>query len=135
MLPVSAGVIGEVFAAGSDGHPPPIIDMSHSGAVAAGLLRSELPGFASINGMGGHAVRAAGFLVIAAHCHNSIIVTNGKRKDPGGSLATCNGGFCGSPGTPRVQRVKNARGGTAGAEENLHCKWQGFRRDLYAYHW
>src|SRR5438445_10626942 len=119
MLPVGAGVIGEVFTAGSDGHPPPIIDMSHSGAVPAGLLRSELPGFASINGMGGHAVRAAGFLVIAAHCHNLIIVTNGKRKDPGGSLATYNGGFCVSPGTPRVQRVKKSRVGDDGCYDNL----------------
>src|SRR5438309_9054828 len=113
MLPVGAEVIGEVFAAGSDGHPPPIIDMSHSGAVAAGLLRSELPGFASINGMGGHAVRAAGFLVIAANCHNWIIVTNVKRKDPGGGLATYNGGFWGSQGTPGVRGWKKARGGTA----------------------
>src|SRR5947208_11967598 len=41
-LPVNAEIIANVFAGGSDDHPPPIIDVSHSRAVATGLLRGEL---------------------------------------------------------------------------------------------
>src|SRR2546421_233829 len=48
VLPVGAGIIGNIFTVGSDGQPPPIIDGSHSRSVAARLLRGESPSFPAI---------------------------------------------------------------------------------------
>ena len=91
VLPVDAEIIADVLAAGSDGHPPPIIDVGHSGAVAAGLLCRELPGLAIVEGISRNLVWAAGFLVVAAHCHDQMAVTESKGEDPGGGFATGDG--------------------------------------------
>src|SRR5260370_32330346 len=116
MVIVSAIVIGEIFAIGPDGPPISIIDVSHSGAVAAGLPRGEMPGLAFIERIGGHAIPPAGVLVVAAQGHDSIVVTKCKGKDPGGGFATANGSFRDGPGAPRVSGVKDAGDGTARAE-------------------
>src|SRR4029077_9174364 len=73
-LPVRAIVVAEIFSIWSDSHPPSTVDLSDSGAVAARLLCSELPGFASVGGKCGRAERSARVFVIAAHDKDSVFV-------------------------------------------------------------
>src|SRR5580700_3828295 len=73
-LPVDAEITANVFAVGSDGHPPPIIDVSHSGAVAANLLRRELPRLALVERIRSNAGRALGILIIAPDNNDGLFV-------------------------------------------------------------
>src|SRR5947207_15838402 len=95
---MDARITAEVFAVWTGGHPASIIDVSYRGAVAAGLPRNKLPGLASVDGVGCRTVPAAGFLIVAAHCNDSIVVINGEAKKPGGRLATGTGSVFDGPG-------------------------------------
>jgi len=83
VLPVDAEITADVFAVGSDSHPPPIIDVSHSGAVAAGLLWRELPGLALIAGIRGNAGPALGILIIASDNNDGLFVRASDGEDSG----------------------------------------------------
>src|SRR5258708_16676462 len=80
VLPVDAQITADGFADWSDGHPPPIIDVGHSGAVAAGLLRGKLPGFAFVAGIRGDAGRARVILIVAAHCNHFLFISASDGK-------------------------------------------------------
>jgi len=87
VLPVDAEITADVFAVWSDGHPPPIIDVGHSGAVAAGLLRGKLPGLAFVAGIRGDGGRARVILIVAANCNDFLFISASDGKDSRGGVA------------------------------------------------
>src|SRR5229473_2846373 len=105
VLPVDAEITADVFAVWSDGHPPPIIDVSHSGAVAAGLLCRESPGLAFVEGIHSHAGRSLGILIIASDGNDGLFVRANDGEDSRGGVAVGDGCFRNSPGAPRVRGV------------------------------
>src|SRR5882762_7732203 len=119
VLPVDAEISTDVFAVWSDGHPPPIIDVGHSGVVAAGLLCSELPRLAPVEGISGNAGRALGILIIAPDSNDSLIVRASDGEDSRGGVAVGDGCFHDAPGAPRVRGAEDAGGRAAGAKKNV----------------
>src|SRR6267378_3401262 len=89
VLPVDAEITADVFAVGSDGHPPPIIDVGHSGAVAA------------------------------ANCNDFLFISASDGKDSRGGVAVSERCFRDGPGASRVRGVKDTGGRAAGAEKDF----------------
>jgi hypothetical protein len=119
VLPVDAEITADVFAVGPDSHPPAIIDVSHSGAVAARLLRRKLPALAFVEGIRSNAGRALGILIIAPGNNDGLFVRASDGKDSRGGVAVGDGCFRDAPGAPRVRGVEDAGGRAAGAEKNV----------------
>src|SRR6267143_2216593 len=119
VLPVNAEITADVFAVWSDGHPPPIIDVGHSGAVAAGLLRGKLPGLAFVAGIRGDAGRARVILIVAANSNDFLFISASDGENSRGSVAVGHRCFHDGPGASRVRGVKDTGGRAAGAEKDF----------------
>ena len=118
-LPVDAKITGDVFAVGSDGHPLPIIDVVHSGAVAAGLLRRKLPGLAFVAGIRGDAGRARVILLITANSNDFLFIPASDGENSRGGVAVAERCFRDGPGASRVRGVKDTGGRAAGAKKDF----------------
>ncbi len=119
VLPVDAEITADVFAVWSDGHPPPIIDVGHSGAVAAGLLRGKLPGFAFVAGIRGDAGRARVILIITANSNDFPFIPARDGENSRGGVAVDDGCFRDGPGASRVRGVKDTGGRASGAKKDF----------------
>jgi len=79
--------------------------VSHSGAVAAGLLRGEVPGLAFVEGIRSNAGRALGILIIAPDNSDGLFVRENDGEDSRGGVAVGDGCFRDAPGASGVRRI------------------------------
>src|SRR5882762_1573301 len=120
VLPVDAEITADVFAVWSDGHPPPIIDVGHSGAVAAGLLRGKSPGLAFVAGIRGDAGRARVIQIVAANSNDFLFIPAREGENSRGGVAMGHRCFRDGPGASRVREVKDPGGRDAGTEKDVY---------------
>ncbi len=120
-LPDSDGDFADadIFAVRPDGHTHCIIVTCHGRAIAAGLLRGELPGLPFVEGICSNGGCALGILIVTADNNEGLYVRVSDGENSGGGIAVGYRCFRDGPGAARVSGVEDARGRAAGPEKDF----------------